>query len=435
MGADGGESTMGRSGAVGVLERAAAALDELSELDLDPLSSPELSGLVLEMQKLRGRLEVAEARAVSRWDANRVWQLDGAKTGAAWLAWKQHLPVGEARRRVRHARAMRSLPAVERAWAAGEIDRAHVITLLGVRTPRTKEAFDDDHKTLVDWARTLGFVDFKRRCDLWELTVDPDGAEQGADDDRAARELHLSQSFGGMWFGRLTLDPVSGAIVDQTLTIIERELFDVDWKAAKERLGRDPLVVELDRTPAQRRADALVEMATRARSAPAGGRRPAPLVTVVVDYQTLMGPVLELFNRTVLTPGTVARLLTEADVERIVFDGPSRVVDVGAPRRFFRGALRRAIEVRDRTCFHPSCDEPPLRREIDHIQEANRGGQTTYLNGRLGCGFHNRRRNQHPDDWDDDAPDPPPGLHGEAHHDSPHPNEPDEDPDNAPPEG
>ena len=133
-------------------------------------------------------------------------------------------------------------------------------------------------------------------------------------------------------------------------------------------------MLDLRRTPAQRRADALVEMATRARTAPAGGRRPAPLFTVVVGLETFLGPILELFNRTVLTPGTAAAHLTEADVERVVFDGPSRVLDVGAQRRFFTGALRRAIEIRDRTCFHPSCDEVPDRPEIDHIHEASKGG-------------------------------------------------------------
>jgi hypothetical protein len=45
-------------------------------------------------------------------------------------------------------------------------------------------------------------------------------------------------------------------------------------------------------------------------------------------------------------------------VERIVFDGPSRVTDVGVRRRLFEGATRRVIEVRDRECFHPLCDEP-----------------------------------------------------------------------------
>ncbi len=357
---------------------------------------------ILLAQRLRSQLEAAEARLRARWDADRVWQGSGAKSGAAWLAREQRLPIQTTRQRVRHARALRTLPAVEAAWVAGEIDRAHLITLLGARTPRTKHQFDTDHKELLDSARTRGFVDFKRHCDLWEALVDPDGAEQGADDDRTAREVHLSQSFGGMWFGRMTLDPIPGDIVHGTLAMIERELFDADWADAKERLGRDPLVVDLARTPAQRRADALVEMATRARTAPPDGKRPRPLFTVLVGYETFAGPLLELFNRTTITPGTAARWLDGADIERILFDGPSRVIDVGAKRRFFRGALRRAIEVRDRTCFHPCCDEVPERPQIDHIHEHAKGGPTTQENARLGCDFHNRWRNHHPDD-----PDPP----------------------------
>jgi hypothetical protein len=388
-----------------VLVAAGDALADLADLDLDALTGEELTDAVLALQRMRGSLEAAEARMLSRWDAARVWQVDGAKTGAAWLIRRQRLPIQVARQRIRHARALRTLPAVEDAWAKGEIDRSHLVTLLGARTPRTKDAFARDHEMLLDAARTVAFDDFKRHCDRWAAIVDLDGAEQGADADRAAREVYLSRSYGGMWFGRMTLDPVSGDIVNTTLSMIERELFDADWAAAKEFLGREPLVTDLARTPSQRRADALVEMATRARTAPPDGRRPAPLFTVVVDYPTLAGPVLELFNRTVLTPATAARHLLEADVERIVFDGRSRVLDVGRRRRFFRGALRRAIEVRDRTCGHPYCDEVPERPEIDHIHEAAKGGETTQENAELRCGFHNRLRNTQPDP--DDDPDPP----------------------------
>ncbi|MFZ6003677.1 MAG: DUF222 domain-containing protein [Actinomycetota bacterium] len=390
-----------------VLARGAALLTDLREVDLDGLGDDTLSQAVLALQRLRGGLDVAEARVLSRWDAQGCWRASGAKTGAAWLAWQQHLPIGVARQRLRHARAMRTLPAIEEAWADGAIDRTHVTTLLGARTARTAEVFDREHKSLLDIACESSFRHFKRACDLFEMVVDPDGAEQGAEDDRNAREVHLSQSFGGMWFGRMTLDPISGEIVDSTLRAIERELFEADWAAAKERLGRTPLIIELDRTPAQRRADALVEMATRARTAPVGGRRPAPLFTVVVGLETLTGPVLELFNRNPITPGAAARHLSAAEVERIVFDGPSRVIDVGVRRRFFTGALRRAIEVRDRTCFHPSCDEVPERLQIDHIHDASKGGETTQDNAQGGCGYHNRWKYNHPANNDDD-PDPDP---------------------------
>ncbi len=390
-----------------VLHRAVAVLAELHEADLDGAADDTLTGAVLSMQRLRGALDAAEARVLARWDAQKCWKPSGAKTGAAWLAWKQRVPISVGRERMRHARALLALPAIEDAWAAGDIDRSHVTTLLGARNQRTKDVFDGDgHEHLLGIALEFGCVGFKAACDRWSMVVDPDGAEQGADADRTARAVHLAQSFRGMWHGKMTLDPVSGDIVDSTLQMIETELFEQDWAEAKARLDREPTIVDLARTPAQRRADALVEMATRARTAPPDGRRPAPLFTVVVGLDTLKGPILELFNRTVITPGTAAQHLTEADVERIVFDPPSRVVDVGAQRRFFRGALRRAIEVRDRTCFHPSCDEVPQRLQVDHIHDASKGGQTTQDNGQGGCGHHNRWKDLHPDLGGDCDADP-----------------------------
>ena len=389
--------------AAAVLRRSREALDELGSLALDAVHDTELTDSVLRVQELRGALEAAEARLLGEWDKRRVWRLDGAKSGAAWLAARQHLPVAETRRRLRHARAVRRFPAIGHDWARGAIDRCHITTLLGACTVRTNAAFEAEHPKLLEAARSRRFADFKRQIDTWTYFRDPDGAEQDDKADEAAREVHLSESFDGMWFGRMTFDAVNGTIVKVTLEAIEQELFEADWAEATERLGREPLVTELGRTPAQRRADALVEMAIRARTAPADGRRPAPLFTIVCGLETFTGPILELWNRTVITPGTAARWLTAADIERVVFASPSRVIDVGATRRFFTGALRRAIEVRDRTCFHDLCDEPPQRPEIDHIVEASKGGLTTQANGRLGCGFHNRRRNHHPDA----GPDPP----------------------------
>jgi hypothetical protein len=123
--------------------------------------------------------------------------------------------------------------------------------------------------------------------------------------------------------------------------------------------------------------------------------------------------VCQLADGTVVTPGTVASLLGEAWIERVVFDGPSRVVDLGQARRFTGGA-RRALEIRDRHCSHPGCDESAQRCQGDHIQPWSTGGPTTPDNGQLRCGYHNRWRWQHPDpDHPPEPaqpPDPPPGA-------------------------
>jgi hypothetical protein len=112
---------------------------------------------------------------------------------------------------------------------------------------------------------------------------------------------------------------------------------------------------------------------------------------VLVGYETFAGRICQLADQTVVTPGTVAKLLDEALIERVVFDGPSRVIDVGQAR-CFTGALRRAIEVRDRECQWDSCHVPYQRCEIDHIQPYAEGGPTTQDNGECKCGQHNRHK-------------------------------------------
>src|SRR5205807_3336075 len=94
------------------------------------------------------------------------------------------------------------------------------------------------------------------------------------------------------------------------------------------------------------------------RAMPANAQRARPLITVLAGYGAF-SRTCELADGTVISPADVVPLLGDADIERIVFDGPSRVIDVGVRERFFTGALRRAIEVRDRHCTHASgCDVP-----------------------------------------------------------------------------
>ena len=100
-------------------------------------------------------------------------------------------------------------------------------------------------------------------------------------------------------------------------------------------------------------------MALRAGTAPSDGRRPEPLFTVLVGYETFHGRIRELANRAVVSPGALVPWLDQAWIERVVFDPESRVIDVGVARRLFSGATRRAVQVRDQECFHPLCDERP----------------------------------------------------------------------------
>ena len=178
---------------------------------------------------------------------------------------------------------------------------------------------------------------------------------------RCAHRRHLSAST--TWRGTVAvdgvLDPVGG------------EIFKTELDRICEQLRLEDLRDGVERTPRQRRADALVEMAMRSATAPADGLRPRPLFTVTIG--------IEPFNRlcqtaagTVLAPGLLMPLLGDADIERIVYDPPNRRIEASWRRRF-TGAVRRIIEIRDGHCQHPSgCDEPAARCDVDHVIPASR---------------------------------------------------------------
>ncbi len=364
---------------------------EVVACDPDGLTDAELGPAAVELTRVINQLDAARARLAAAMETRKTHRADGAKTAAAWLAYRTHMPSGETRRWVRHGRAVRQMPETAVAWLDGRIGDAHVGVLCRARTGRD-EQFDEAEGTLAGVAVEHRFFEFCRAVAYWCQAADPDRADEEAEAQRARRRVHLSQTLEDMWAGDLLLDPISGAIVSGELARLEQQLFKADWAEATDRLGREPTIDELARTPAQRRADALVEMATRSKTAPKNGRRPAPLFTVLVGYETFAGRICELANGQVIAPGALLPWLTDAYVERVVFDGPSRVIDVSWWQRLFTGATRRSVQVRDRWCYHPTCELPAEACQVDHIQPYDAGGPTTQANGRAACGFHNRNR-------------------------------------------
>ena len=367
-------------------------LDRLAQLDPSVLADPDS---MVALQRVLARTEAVVTRATAAFDAAGHWVPDGALSAAAWLATRCRIPKSQARGQVRRGRELRLLPAAEQAFVDGDIGAAHIDVLASLRGPETEETLARDEALLVDQARELRFDRFVKATAYWKQRADPDGSDRDAERQRAQRDVYLVQSFNGTWLGAMTLDPVSGAIVAAELQRLEQELFEADWKQAKDVLGRDPKTTELARSPGQRRADALVEMATRSKSARPGARKPAPLFTVLVGWETLYGRICQLEDGTVVPPGSLLSWLDKADLERAVF-APGRRVEISPTRRLYSGATRRAIEVRDQTCTHPFCDEPAVFAQVDHIQPWAEGGPTTQENGRLLCEKHNRMRNQRP---------------------------------------
>ena len=294
---------------------------------------------------------------------------------------------------MRLGRALRHLPRCAQAWREGEIGVDQAKAIAAARAHRTEASMQRDEAMLVSQAAQMGFEDFYRALRYWKQLADPEGADAEDEERKAARNVYLEPSIDGMFLGQMTLDPISGTIVSAELNRLEHALFEANCAEARERLGRTAHLDELARTSAQRRADALVEMATRSRTAPADGLTPAPLFTVLVGYETLYGRICEIENGIVLAPASVVPWLEAAYFERAIFSLGTRV-DVSVRARLYTGGTRRALEVRDRMCTHPYCYEPSENCQGDHIEPYAEGGETTQENGRLLSAFHNRLRLQ-----------------------------------------
>jgi len=264
----------------------AVAVDALVATDPAALGDDDLAAAMVDLRRQQARLAAATVALTAEFDARRVWAADGSRGASAWIAARVRQPRDDVAAEVRLGRRLRAMPATRAALAAGDIALPHAQRLAGLAVGRTGPRFPEGEDLLVGHARTMRWADFARTCRHWRDTIDPDGPEHDSARDEALRRVHLSPTLDGVGIldGRLTV--LGTATVGGALERIEHELYLADLAEARARVGDGATAADLARTPAQRRHDALVEMATRAVTAPADGKRPRPLVSVVVGHET-----------------------------------------------------------------------------------------------------------------------------------------------------
>jgi len=172
----------------------------------------------------------------------------------------------------------------------------------------------------------------------WRQAVEREQALEGEERIRERRRLHASASLMGTVRVDGDLDSENG---ESLLTALGAVI------GAEARGGGSD-----DRTPAQRRADALGEICRQwldrsARPRVAGER---PHVTLTVGAQMLPS---ELDHVGPVPVETARRIACDASVMRVVFSGRSEPLDVGRRTPIVSPAIRRAVILRDRHCRFP----------------------------------------------------------------------------------
>ena len=359
-----------------LLERLGAVIEALAGVNVDDLDDDTLHDFVVSLGSLDSRLEAAWCRLIGAWDRRLLWASNGSKSPGARLARETHLRPTDTGRIVRRARSLAEMPAAAAAYDSGEICGAHVDLVASCNRPWRMADFAESEELLVNLCRTRWFDNAVTGVEHWKLLADRDATERGANPAHEGRHLSVSTGWRGEVVVDGVIDPVGG------------EIFRTELERIREQLRLQDLRDGVERSVQQRRADALVEMAMRAATAPVDGLRPRPLFTVTIG--------IEHFNwmchsaaGTVMAPDLLIPLLSDADIERVVYDPPNRNISASRRRRF-TGAIRRIIEIRDRHCQHPSgCDEPANRCDVDHVVP-HPDGITCLCNGQLLCAHHNR---------------------------------------------
>jgi hypothetical protein len=364
--------------------------------ELQSASLPELPDALIEedFEELHRAVELLEAerlRRLAEIDRRRLYERDGHLSAASWLATRFKVAWGTAREQVRTAGSLEEMPVARDALARGDLSMSGLRVLVSAREV-DHDAFRGSEEQLVEAARIHSTNDLQRVAAYWRQAVEREHAIQGEEKLREQRRLHASVSLLGMVRVDGTLDPETG----ETLLTALGAVMDADARNGSED----------DRTPAQRRADALGEVCRQwldgsDRPTVAGER---PHVTVTVGTDALRGRAgvaspdgaapqarSELDHVGPVSPETARRLACDASLMRVVMDGRSEPLDVGRRTSTVPPAMRRAVIVRDRHCRFPGCDRPHTWCDAHHVVHWADGGATAVDNLLLLCRRHHRK--------------------------------------------
>src|SRR5664279_3905034 len=237
-------------------------LDRLLAVEVAGLPDSALAADLVGLRVAVSRLESEFARRLVGFDRRGAAGVTGAVSTAAWLRQACRLSAGEASERVRTARVLADdLPVTADALAAGDLSYAHARVLAAAAGELPAESLPTVEPILVEAARHTDPAGLRALCTQVRTMLDPTGAEEAAALAHDRRHLSVSATFAGTVVLDGVFDPEGGATVLAALAPLAA-----------------PGGADDDRTPAQRRADALVELARRALDGAGlpsvGGERP-----------------------------------------------------------------------------------------------------------------------------------------------------------------
>src|SRR6267143_146935 len=356
------------SDALGELE--AAVRKFRNSADFDFVDPKRLSGVV---DSLQGTLCLVLNQAKKRGD-----HMLAGQTACSWVAQTCGLTPNAASDRLCVGKQLEAMPLVAEALASGEIGYQATAVICHFR-----DLLREDLRELCYEEQWIGHAkqhtvkNLRWLAEHVRYLLDPDSFDHGIEEDYEKRFLYISES-SGMFHISGVLDREGGSALKAAIESLAKRIGTGD-----------------ERTPKQRRADALVEVAHHAMNQGTLPRRNGvrPHITVHTTVEGLKrelgASASELHNGMPISSKTVQRLACDGTLARVL-KTDSVVVDVGRATRAVSAAQWRGLKARHRSCAAPGCDRPINWTSPHHIEFWALGGKTNLSDLLPLCYFHHR---------------------------------------------
>jgi hypothetical protein len=281
-----------------------------------------------------------------------------AGVDVSWMAQATGSTVRRAQDHAAVGAALQVSPVLAEAVRAGEVALENVAVLSAVAGHPMFEA-----SSLVGAAAVLTPPKLRAAVDQWRAVVDRAADETYERSCHRRRSLKFSTNLDGMV-------RVDGLFAAETGRVLRHAL---------DNLVRIHRLDETGRTPEQRRADALVELAAAYNAGTVTGGRERPQILVTINVEQLAGRAggrALLDTGETITIDAARRLACDADIATVLLKGGSEILDFGRTHRVASAAQYKALVIRDGGCRFPGWDRPPGWTQAHHIVQWPDGGRT-----------------------------------------------------------
>ena len=389
-----------------------ARIDELADADIADLD------VVLAAAKRKrdeADLEIAAVTAVV--DSRQLFQEHSQSSIKAYLKQQLNCSGPDALRIKRRARLFNQHPEIADVFGDSRIAVGQVDVMASAQQhPRAGAQFAEFAGLFLGQAERLEHDDFADAIKHFVVQADQDGSfsDQKFHEDQRTASVRVDD-------GAVSVHASGG---DPLRSVEMKEIFEQavaaeahkDFETRRAEHGDDALAHPMPRSGDQRRFDAIYAIFAASVIAPANGKRPIPLVNIVIDPATSL-EVLAKYGLIDLEVADVAKVdptsrrcatstgvavhpdvalqaMFAGSVRRVMVDAHDVVINMGRTQRLFTGKARQAAQLLAVRCGFRGCDIAAEFCDVDHVTPWVDGGETDQANSLPLCGPHDRRKHR-----------------------------------------